>query len=113
MKRAIESLRREASRLGWPVVFGQDLKHDADTLRRYRPREFGWILYPTGTFLIWHEQSDRWTDAVIRHMADYERQTGKPTRFYWWDGQRLEEVTPEEMRNRLNHLRKMAQEQAA
>lgn len=111
--RAINAMRREAARVGWPVAFRKDLQHDADTLRRYRPGEFGWILYPTGTFLIWHKQSCQWTDAMIRHMADYERQTGRPARFYWWDGRALKEVSPEEMRNHLNRLRETAQEKAA
>lgn len=108
----LQAMRQEAARLGWPVAFQKDLEHDAATLRRYCPSEFGWILYPTGTFLVWHEQTAAWTDAVIRHMVRYAHETGK-VRWYWWNGQALEEVTPEEMKQRLSQMRDEVGQQAA
>ena len=96
------AIKAEASRVGWPEHFREDLtRHDRATLsRKDAPREFGWVLRRCGTHLLAPGGTTwdfLWAIAVVRNEA---RSDG-PYRYYWFDGERLYQITAEELIRRL------------
>lgn len=103
-------LRAEAERLGWPVSFREDLRHDEDALAcRADAAPFVWQIRPTGTFLVFPfpaamlPASERQTHDAYRvagkvraaseHVRAIASAMDARARWYAWDGVALRSVT--------------------
>lgn len=99
---AYQALKAEAERRGYPEVFRRDLTvHDRNALaRRDAPDQFGWVLRRCGTHL-W--PPDAQAGLLVQSVLAVDRHKGgaDDPHFYWYDGQRLAEVLPEELVRRM------------
>jgi hypothetical protein len=108
-RRAYLALSAEASRVGWPAHYKRDLTYwDRNALDGRDPAlPFVWVLRECGTYLVAPTQQRRnlWTGELIGDLSAaidsgrgmlraLAREGGH--RFYWWDGSRLREVSPDD-----------------
>ena len=102
LRDAYEAMVAESVRTSMPVAFENDLTvHDFNRLRgEDAPEEFGWVLRECGTLLL----DARMTDASRRGYLGHITESGRcdRDRCYFWDGQKLHEVTAEEMAERMS-----------
>ena len=99
-EKAYMDLVAEARRVGWPVMFQDDLHvHDREELLRAKPACFGWVLHECGTDLILPGQPDA-AEGILRF---HERCPGG-ARFYLWDGALGEVKSPAEIRFHMHPL---------
>ena len=97
---AYASMLAESKRLGLPEAYKDDLHiHDRDILRNHLPDEFGWILRRCGTWLLIPPQEPE--SFAIAAARQYGPNSSEAPHFYWWDGQKLEEITQGELIERL------------
>jgi len=92
--KAYDKVVEQSNRAGWPTVFRSDLFfHDREILRQIpTTQSFGWILRECGTeFVSPYQTPDSWGTMMIKVYAN----RGK---FFWYDGYRLMEVEPENLR---------------
>ena len=84
---AIDLIRAESSRIGWPVRFRTDLRHDERAIRSRADRDaagrsFGWAVGPDGTYFAWCLEpvgvAERHDHRFFRCVAD----TFPAARFY-------------------------------
>jgi hypothetical protein len=81
-----------AKQLGWPVHFRTDLDADKTMCEQHDAcRQFGWTIRETGTHLIYVDtEFDRdWAEAIA---SQHDR---RQEQFYWWDGRKLLDCTPQ------------------
>jgi hypothetical protein len=108
-RRAYLALSAEAGRVGWPTHYKRDLTYwDRNALDGRDPAlPFVWVLRELGTHLVAPTQQrlNPWTGALIGGLSEaiksgcgmlrtLAREGGH--RFYWWNGARLREVSPDD-----------------
>ncbi|MEM3790658.1 MAG: hypothetical protein QW260_06195 [Thermoproteota archaeon] len=99
-------LRSKAAEVGFPEFFRGDLDHDCHTLEEMEkagePLRFGWVLRQAGTHLVWPGPE---AGKVLRHILAIQRQKGGPEAdphvYFFFDGERLIAVSPEDLEERL------------
>lgn len=99
---AYQALQAEAQRRGYPEVFRRDLtEHDRNALaRRDAPTQFGWVLRRAGTHF-WPPDGQAAERVRLVQLVDQQKGGGDDPHFYWYDGRRLVEVSPDELVRRL------------
>lgn len=102
MSTPFEAIAPEHHRHGWPESFVSDLTvHDREFLeKRDLSLPFGWAARATGTDL--YTQGD-WWECVWAYHAN-KLYPPPFQRWYWWDGERLSEISFEEFAERLRNL---------
>lgn len=116
---AIDAIRAESTRIGWPVRFRTDLGHDERAIRARADRDatgrtFGWAVGPDGTYFAWAVcpvgVSDRYGHRYFRDVADTFRDVA--IRFYLFTPDRgLEPVaTGDDLDERLQEIARDARE---
>jgi hypothetical protein len=99
---AYRALVKEARRMGLPVAFKADLyTHDRRQLELSpRDQKFGWMLRACGTFLFFPLQpgQDPYTKRYLERIASIF----PDTHLYYWDGQELRGIGPDELARLLN-----------
>lgn len=95
---AYRVLKAEAQRVGFPEYYRADLTtHDRNALaRRDAPTQFGWVLRRCGTHL-WPPDGNAAERVRLVQLVDRQKGGGDDPHYYWYDGQRLTEVTPEQL----------------
>jgi hypothetical protein len=100
---AYRALVDEAERVGLPQAFREDLYvHDRKTLTFWSgaPQKFGWMLRECGTFLYFPLQPGQ-----ENYTAYYFQRTMRifpGCHLYYWDGQELRGIGPDELARLLN-----------
>lgn len=103
--RHYRALRAESDRVGWPVMFGEDVTyHDRNALEARDPSlPFIWTLRPSGSHILLTE--DRGAREPLRDFLSVVRaivrQTEPGERCYWWDGRTLSLVSPQDAIDRM------------
>lgn len=99
---ALLAMHRTAYYLKVIQHYHLDLVHDTEAVigrfSSYLPDEFGWVIYDSGTHILnpnLFKPGDRNIDGTFIHHT-FGRKDGEMFMF-WWDGDRLIEVTPEQM----------------
>jgi hypothetical protein len=100
-QRAFDAMKENMAITGKPGHYRDDLLiHDRGILAEHNPAQFGWMVRDTGTHFI------RPNDTMSIFLMDYETGTVKrkmtpPHDYYWWNGERLTDVTMASMEERL------------
>lgn len=100
-QRAFDAMKENMAITGKPGHYRDDLLiHDRGILAEHDPAQFGWMVRDTGTHFI------RPNNTTSIFLMDYETGTVKrkmtpPHDYYWWNGDRLVDVTMESMESRL------------
>lgn len=89
------ALVAESKRVGWPARFETDLTthNRAELATRPVSLPFAWVLYAGGTCLIFAQRGRIDRRSYAHDMPGYCRESfGSDCRWYFWTGDRLEEV---------------------
>ena len=100
-QRAFIAMKENMAITGKPGHYRDDLLiHDRRILAAHDPAVFGWMTRDTGTHLI--RPNDVYGIFLMAYEADkVKRQITHPHDYYWWNGERLTDVTMESMESRL------------
>lgn len=98
------AITRQAKKLGWPAAFRRDLtRWDRRALMaRDAAAPFAWAVRECGTHLMFPDRERRY--GVAAEIARTIDRTLGPTRWFWWDGHALAEITWPEAAERCEHL---------
>lgn len=86
---AVDALRSESARVGWPLRFATDLDHDERFIREVISDEpFAWVLYADGTHIApIEDRSTGRTGRALLTCAMVADTFGEDAcRYYVWDG---------------------------